>query len=88
MSMCKNKKGELLGGEEDIRKRWMEHFKQLQNSERNGKEQIDQNIEASAQEQCIEEPNTQEVRKVIKELRNNKTPGRDDMCGIGEIWRR
>ena len=66
-SMCKNKKGELLGGEEEIRKRWMEHFKELLNTESNGKGQVDKNIEASAQEQCIEEPNTQEVREVIKE---------------------
>ena len=57
--MCKNEKGELLGGEEEIRKRWMEHFNVLLNTEPNGKEQADQNIEASAQEQCIEEPNTQ-----------------------------
>ena len=53
--MWKNKKGELLGGEEEIWKRWMEHFKELLNIESNGKEQADQNIEASAQEQCIEE---------------------------------
>jgi len=46
--MCKNKKGELLGGEEEIRKRWMEHFKELLTTESNGKEQADQNIEASA----------------------------------------
>ena len=45
-----------------------------------GKEQVDQNIEASAQEQCIEETNTQEVRDVIKELRNNKAPGGDNIC--------
>jgi len=78
--MCKNKKGELLGGEEEIRKKWMEHFKELLNTESNGKEQADQNIEASAQEQCIEEPNTQEVREVIKELRNNKVPGGNNIC--------
>ena len=54
-SMCKNKKEELLGGEEEIQKRWMEHFKELLNTESNGKEQANQNIEASAQEQCIEE---------------------------------
>jgi len=48
--------------------------------ESNEKEQVNQNIEASAQEQCIEEPNTQEVREVIKELRNNKAPGGDNIC--------
>ena len=79
-SMCKNKKGELLGGEEEFRKRWIEHFKELLNTESNGKEQVDQNIEASAQEQCIEEPNSQEVREVIKELRNNEAPGGDNIC--------
>ena len=78
-SMCKNRKGELLG-EEEIQKRWMEHFKELLNTESNGKEQVDQNIEASAQEQCTEEPNIQEVREVIKEMRNNKAPGRDNIC--------
>ena len=59
----------------------MEHFKELLNTESNGKEQVDQNIEASAQEQCIEEPNTQEVMEVIKELRNNKAPGGDNIWG-------
>jgi len=78
-SMYKNKKAELLGGEEEIRKRWMEHFKELLNTESNGKEQVDQSIEASAQEQCTEEQNTQEVREVIKEL-NNKAPGGDNIC--------
>jgi len=78
--MCKNKKGELLGGEEEILRRWMEHFKELLDTESNGKEQVNQNTEASAQEQCIEEPNTQEVREVIKELRNNKAPGGDNIC--------
>ena len=58
----------------------MEHFKELLNTESNGKEQVDQNIEASAQEQCTEEPNIQEVREVIKEMRNNKAPGRDNIC--------
>jgi len=78
--MCKNKKGELLGGDEEIRKRWTEQFKELLNTESNGKEQTAQNTEASAQEQCIEEPNTQEVWEVIKELRNNKAPGGDNIC--------
>ena len=58
----------------------MEHFKELLDTESNGKEQVNQNTEASAQEQCIEEPNTQEVREVIKELRNNKAPGGDNIC--------
>ena len=80
MSMCKNKKGELLGGEEEIQKRWMEHFKEVSNTESNGKEQVDQNIEASAQELCIEEPKTQEVREAIKEFRNNKAPDGDNIC--------
>jgi len=62
MSLCKNKKGEFLGGEEEIWRRWMVQFKELLNTESNGKEQVDQNIEASAQEHCTEEPNTQEVR--------------------------
>ena len=44
----------------------MEHFKELLNTESNEKEQVDQNIEASAQEQCIEEPTTQGVREVKK----------------------
>jgi len=79
-SMCKNKKGELLGGEEEIQKRWMEHFKEVSNTESNGKEQVDQNIEASAQELCIEEPKTQEVREAIKEFRNNKAPDGDNIC--------
>jgi len=57
----------------------MEHFKELLNTESNEKEQVNQNIVASAQEQCIEEPNTQEVREVIKELRN-KAPSGDNIC--------
>ena len=57
----------------------MEHFKELLNTESNGKEQVDQNTEASAQEQCIEEPNMQEVKELIKELRNNKAPGGDNV---------
>ena len=69
-----------MGGEEEILRRWMEHFKELLDTESNGKEQVNQNTEASAQEQCIEEPNTQEVREVIKELRNNKAPGGDNIC--------
>ena len=69
-----------MGGEEEIWRRWMEHFKELLNTGSNGKEQVDQNIEASAQEQCIEEPNTHEVREVIKEFRNNKAPGGDNIC--------
>jgi len=58
----------------------MEHFKELLNTEINGKEQADQNTEARAQEQCIQEQNTQEVREVIKELRINKPPGGDNIC--------
>jgi len=67
-----------LGGEKEIRKRRMEHFKELLKTDNNGKEQIDQNIEAIAQEQCIEDPNIQGVREVVKELRNNKAPGEDN----------
>jgi len=58
----------------------MEHFKELLNIENNGREQVDQNTEASTQEQHIEEPNIEEVREVIKELRNNKVPGGDNIC--------
>jgi len=64
----------------------MEHFKELLNTESNEKEQVDQNTEASAQEQCIEEPNSQQVREVIKELRNNKAPGGGgDWCNVEGI---
>jgi hypothetical protein len=70
----------LLGGEEEIRRRWMEHFKELLNTENNGREQVDQKIKASTQEQHIEEPNVEEVREAIKELRNNKAPGGDNIC--------
>jgi hypothetical protein len=79
-SICKNKKGELLAGEEEIRRRWMEHFKELLNIENNGREQVDQNTEANTQEQHREEPNVEEVREAIKELRNNKAPGGDNIC--------
>jgi hypothetical protein len=41
----------------------------------NRREQVDQNIEASTQEQHIEKPNIEEVRETIKELRNNEATG-------------
>ncbi|KAI5737941.1 hypothetical protein M8J77_000982 [Diaphorina citri] len=75
-TMIKDKNGTILTGNESIRERWAEYFKELLNVEQ---EQQTEEITPETAEVEDEPPTMQEIENAIKRLKNNKTPGSDEI---------
>lgn len=75
ITMCKDKNGQILNSKEQILNRWAEHFVELL-----CKDNIDQdNDPLNENYEEIEPPTLQEVQEAIKRLKNNKSPGSDQI---------
>ena len=76
----KNEKGELVGNEEKILELWQRYFDELLNGEENGG-MIEENLnkEDIHGEEEEKAPSLREVKEIIKKLKNNKSPGEDQI---------
>lgn len=84
MSCVKSKDGSLLTKQEDIEKRWAEHFEDVLN--RPEPDELDESLDeqvsqAVALDVNLEPPNRDEIRKVIGKLKMSKSPGVDGIAG-------
>lgn len=78
MMFCKGKDGKLIGEEQKMVGRWKEHFQEMLNTGEGETEQEEWgNVQPNRME--IECPTKQEVRKIIKNLKNGKSPGENDI---------
>lgn len=74
----KNENGILENRSEKIKKIWENHFQKLLNTSQN--EEIEQDeAEDTSIEDEIEEPTNEEIIEAIKQLKNRKTPGTDEI---------
>ncbi|KAJ3651406.1 hypothetical protein Zmor_017451 [Zophobas morio] len=76
----KNEKGELVGNEEKHLELWQRYFDELLNGEENGR-MIEENLnkEDIHDEEEEKAPSLREVKEIIKKLKNNKSPGEDQI---------
>ena len=75
--ICKDKNGNVIGNNENILNRWVEHFEEMLN----GKDE-EQNIEVREYitvDQEIRIPDELDVEMAIEKQRNNRAPGEDSL---------
>ncbi|XP_063915634.1 caldesmon-like [Zophobas morio] len=76
----KNEKGELVGNEDKILELWQRYFDELLSGEENGG-MIEENLnkEDIHGEEEEKAPSLREVKEIMKKLKNNKSPGEDQI---------
>jgi endonuclease/exonuclease/phosphatase family metal-dependent hydrolase len=79
--MCRDKDGRILTDDREVTERWKQHF----NEHLNGVQEEDQDGEGgdvvgAANDEDVPPPTIEEVKDAIKQLKNNKSAGKD---GIG-----
>ncbi|XP_068250251.1 uncharacterized protein [Palaemon carinicauda] len=81
--MIKDKDGEILTRDEDVMKRWEQYFKELLNIP----DQVNPLNEETyyGPELELEPPTRVETNKAFKSLKNNKSPGNDNIPA--ELWK-
>jgi hypothetical protein len=78
VDFCRDKEGNLIGEEVEIRDRWKEYFEELLNMKSTGSEGEEEELERYTNvEPEVERPTIQELIDAIKYLKNNKAPGED-----------
>ncbi|XP_055388146.1 uncharacterized protein LOC129616516, partial [Condylostylus longicornis] len=75
LALCKDKDGKMITEENEIIKRWAEHFKDTLNKTTE-ESQEDENIIYTA-EPLIDTPSMSDVKNAINKLKHNKAPGED-----------
>lgn len=77
LAYCRDKTGNLIGDTDGKLRRWREHFQELLNDSKQQLDQVALQEEGTSDisEESIEEPATQEILEVIRELKNNKSGG-------------
>jgi hypothetical protein len=73
--MCKNKQGEIVGEEKDVLEVWATYFKELLNRKTNMT--TPEETIYFGPESNIMAPTLQETLEVIRNLKNNRAPGKD-----------
>jgi hypothetical protein len=78
---CKDKNGKLVGEEKEILGRWAEHFRELMNKNEDSEISFSKDLrrDGDEEERNVEIPLREEVESVINKIRNNRTPGEDDV---------
>lgn len=86
--LCKDRNGAVLADEQKCIARWTEYFKQLLNSEAASPTCHQTRSRTSHQQQqqqqpqpFVAEPSIQEVELVVAKIKNNKSPGSDNLPG-------
>lgn len=76
--MVKDKNGNIINNKMGILDRWREHFGKLLNSDDNvNEEQNHINEQQSTEIEEEDPPSLNEIRKAVRKLKNNKSPGED-----------
>ena len=83
--MIKSKNGEIITGEMEVMERWKEHFEELLNPPTENNLGNNDNRTIQGPEEEMPEISLEEVKRAIKHLRNNKSPGKDGIPS--EIWK-
>lgn len=76
---CKDKEGQIIAGEEEVLHRWKEYFDQLLNGNGEMEKETKEQISNMDQENIIQAPSTEDIKEIIKKLKNNKSPGEDNI---------
>lgn len=76
-TMCKNKEGTLVAGEQEILKLWVEHFNDLLNEAREDKPTS--NLIYFGPDPLVPPPTIFMVNDVIRRMKNNRAPGEDSI---------
>lgn len=77
--LCKNIDGQVMVQEERCLERWAEYFKDLLNI--NAPVNTVEEVQFQTAQPYIDEPSIDEVKNVILKLKNNKSPGSDNLPG-------
>jgi hypothetical protein len=77
--LCKNLDGQVMAQEERCLERWAEYFKNLLNV--NTPANTVEDVQYQTAQPFIAEPSIHEVKSVILKLKNNKSPGSDNLPG-------
>jgi hypothetical protein len=92
ITMCKNKQRVIVGEEKDVLEVWATYFKELLNPKVNMT--TSEGITYCVSESSMVAPTLQETLGVIKNLKNNRTPGEDSITselikyGGRKLWNR
>lgn len=81
VQFCRDSEGELVGDKQKIIKRWKEYFERLLNI--GGEEETLNRQELAVgqqEEENVETPTEGEVREIIRNQKNNKAPGEDEIA--------
>ena len=79
---CISKDGKILTGKDEILKRWKEHFQQVFELIQMPDEistNVNQEISLEGNNEIIEEPTYEEVTEIISSLKNDRSPGSDNI---------
>src|SRR6202012_2581912 len=79
--LCKDESGSVLADEEKCLKRWTEYFRSLLNQSRPETLEEENAPEIQLNTQFVETPTLEEVRNNVQKLKNNKSPGSDNLPG-------
>lgn len=77
INTCKDVNGEIITDNENILKRWTQHFKDLLNEEETEPTSISNDHRLEDEE--VNKPTLQEIRKAIMKMKNNRAPGEDNI---------
>ncbi|KAJ4450018.1 hypothetical protein ANN_01425 [Periplaneta americana] len=87
VNIIKDKEGNILAGQKPILDRWVEHFKETLNKERNRNDEKSWiSFEDDENDEETQPPTKEEIGVTIKCLKNNKSPGCDSIPA--EMWAR
>jgi hypothetical protein len=80
---CKDKEALMIGEEEKILERLVEHFEELLNVEQVTPDALDQVVDgqtnAAGEQEPVPEVTREEVKEAITFMRNNRAPGEDGL---------
>ena len=72
---CKDKEQNLIGDEQASVKRWGEYFEELLNEQNTEQDISEFSNDRREDQNLIREPDVYEIREILKQMKNNKTPG-------------
>lgn len=79
VEVCKNRDGQIIAEREAVLDRWAEYFEELLNQSLPTQGGEEEWLEQGANDR-VKPPTLEEVHEAIAALKNNKAPGRDNIC--------
>ena len=75
---CKDKEGNLIGDQQASVKRWAEYLEELLNEHNTDQDISEFSNDRREDKNEISEPDVQEIREILKPMKNNKAPGSNE----------